>query len=484
MKKLFITITVLLAAVFNLSAGMWDSVTDAYNKVKDQVKDAGNSVDYYKRCDDKKNIEYFQKENTHLHETLYVSSVRGTNIKAEPSTKAQTLCVAPLNMPVRLLKVEKKETINNGESYWIKVYIPYYLQQMYKCGETGYIFGNYLSHDLVELKEVPQNWNKDSLKDFMMSGIWNNHTECYLFKMNGSYDKYTYANNKTVNGKWSVTDGSTLILDEKSISVVIKDAWDIMLDGSSFEKKYNTQFLDEGIMTEPAFYHVDKNGMNVSEFCNTYLGTPVQTDLIKLLGYSLKKTILDDELEADWRKEKGEQRTFHYEPLKFFPSEINSDKISDLKTVSTFDLDNDKENETVCYGIVNNALNFYVQKQNKYYEVKSKNTIEHNYVAYIYAGMANSLESPVPYIIIDTRLGNRSFIEVYTIRGPELKQVCKLEEAQSDMKIQYYFDLDNFYVNFYKYTDNKTLELVSSYILEQNVNDIYSFTQKKLKIKK
>lgn len=493
MKKIITVLGILCLSSFSLSAGMWDSLKDAYNNIKDNVKDAGDSVDYFKKCDDKKNIEYFQKENTHLHETLYVSSIRGTNIKAEPSASAKTLCVAPLNMPVRLMKVENKDIINNGESYWIKVFIPFYLQQTYNCGEYGYIFGNYLAHDMVDLTTLPQNWNKDCLKDLMMSGQWGSKNEFYFFKVDGTYERFNYSEKTEFEeGKWSVTDGNKLVINNKTVSVIIKDAWTITIDGVEYEKKYNGLYINSSdLQHEPAWYFVDKNGMNFMEYSiigSSNIASDIDINVLHALGFTAKNTIFDDETEAYWRKKKGEVRNYHFENVSIADSAKVYEKRNLTSDKYEIDIDNDGKTEQVVFEKSKNEIKCYVLKDNYYYEVKGKNPIvNEGRVEKIKPYMALSLESPIPYFIVKKAFDDKIVIETYAICGTELKQICKIEEPDTDrkkdLKVQCYFDSDNFYVNVYESDERSVFNLRSSYVCEQNVNDIYSFTQKKLKLK-
>ena len=146
MKKTILSFLIFSSIILNVSAGIWDSMTDAYNKVKDQFKEAGDSISYIKKCNDRVNPEFFQQENTHLLRVMYVSSVTGTNVRIEPDSKSKSICSLPLNMTVRPVKLMNKATVNNIESYWVKILIPVYLQK--EAGaEYGYVFGGYLAHN-------------------------------------------------------------------------------------------------------------------------------------------------------------------------------------------------------------------------------------------------------------------------------------------------------------------------------------------------
>ena len=101
MKKTILSFLIFSSIILNVSAGIWDSMTDAYNKVKDQFKEAGDSISYIKKCNDRVNPEFFQQENTHLLRVMYVSSVTGTNVRIEPDSKSKSICSLPLNMTVR-----------------------------------------------------------------------------------------------------------------------------------------------------------------------------------------------------------------------------------------------------------------------------------------------------------------------------------------------------------------------------------------------
>lgn len=485
MKKSIISFLVLAFTSINLSAGVWDSISDAYNKIKDDVKNAGNSVDYYKKCDDKKNIEYFQKENTHLHEYLYVASVRGTNVKKEPSSKSKTICTLPLNFPVRLLKVDKKETINNAESYWIKVIIPDFINEKYNCGEYGYIFGNYLSHEITNLKEISSNWNKDSLRDLLQCGIWVGNNKKYFFCSDGTYTKIEKGT--TFEGIWSSEkDGRIVTIDKKDVTVQIKDAWTISIGNELYERKFDNELIYYA-GSDYAFYYSDINGMNGFEFhAAISIGNTISNDHIIERALTADKLLNKDQIEAYFRKNKGEIRTYHFETVKI----NDSDKklgMADAWEIGSYDLDNDNQNESIMYNLNNDKLTFFIQKKDYYYELKSKNSIEApDGMIQINNNVAYELESPVPYILIERKFADKTTVEFYTIKGTELKLITKVEQAKTtkDLCAQYYFDSDNFYINFYDLTDLGTLNFAAGYVLEQNVNDIYSFTQKKLKIKK
>lgn len=480
MKKILITVFVLGFSSLSLSAGMWDSITDAYNKIKDDVKDAGNSVDYFKKCDDKKNIEYFQKENTHLREYLYVSSVRGTNVRERPDSKSKAICALPLNMPVRLMKIENKDTVNNAESYWIKVLIPYYLQEEYDCGEYGYVFGNYLSHDVLELKELSSNWNSDSLKGLLESGSWIGKKYSILFLHDGTYVKLE--NDKKSTGKWIAKDGHVVSIDDKDNDVQIKDACTISIAGEVYEKKFSYNLVLEAENCA-AIYYADKNEMNGLEYLSILNGKTPDGAKIKELNITADKFLNNDVLEEEYRKIKGEKRNYHFETIKI----NDSDKklgTNDYSTLSENDIDNDNEIEFIKYKNNAGKLSFIVQKKDYYYDLKYKDNINYANIEGMQSAVAYALESPVPYIILEKKYDNKIAVELYTIKGNELKFICKQEQVKSAYKIyvQFYFDSDNFYINFYDADKDNVLSFAAGYVYQQNVNDIYTFSlQKKLK---
>lgn len=512
MKKTFLFLVIFSVITLNASAGLWDSMSDAYNKVKSQFKDAGDSISYYKKCDDRVNAEFFQQENTHLLHVLYVSSVTGTNVRVEADAKSKSICTLPLNMSVRPVKLMNKDTVNNIESYWVKVLIPVYLQK--EAGaEYGYVFGGYLSHSQNELKTLPENWRKESLKGLLESAVWynkNDETKYISFFHDGSFvteDNVTIewvddlrCNLKDKKGSWEVIDGKSVKTvfenKEKIQNITVIDAWTIKIDDVEYENVHGGACFSD----QPSFYAVDKNGRNRLQYFslvnNINLGLPEKNQTGKMIaaGLDAENTKYQLDYMAYWKKITGEYKNFDSVLKDSYKQKLDDNYLKNIIVLNSAfgDFNHDDKNEEINATNDNGNFSFVLISEDEGWKVplKLKTPLKYdiNYVYEYELGFAADLEQPVPYYIVRAKnpVSKTNYIWFYTLRNNELVPVCNLSESYENPNKEFFnfrFTKDDLEICYIKLGELNQIKDIKTFVYEQSVSDEYTF-KAKAKIKK
>ncbi|MBR5645613.1 MAG: SH3 domain-containing protein [Treponema sp.] len=521
MKKI-INIIISLS-LFNcvFAADVWNTVKDGFNQIKEEFKGAGDTVSYYKKCDDFKNEEFFKNENYSLKSTMFVGSISGINVRKDENVTSKLLCNVPLNMPVKILKLGKQETVDNLESYWVKIYIPRYLQKS-AGSDTGYVFGAYLSKNQKDLKTLPQNWSKKNVENLLTGATWRNKetSDFCLFTLSGIYIKGNSYRSYNENGNWKVLSINQLELSPKGSSSVEKvnievlDAWTIKLNDQIFENVINLGALS---VDEPVFYNTDKYGRNLLQYyslTNKKYDNDYANNLINS-GLCADNTRFKQRYDYIWDKKMYSGEYCEIKKPEYIRSMIKETQVEKLdvtdfyakpsdKTkikgfISSCDIDYDGEQEFLYINTDFNTQekSFVIYDKNNNYLLKlfskDKFTFDVNNTSYE-LGFAYELENPVPYLVITTENSKTDFtVKYYSIRGNEL---LKIGEADSKTAYRNKNPNEEFLSSYYfTETSLKTFMIViaeTGYIKEdnlveykQNVNNPYVFTtQKKFKLKK
>lgn len=114
-------------------------------------------------------------ENGKVIDTMYVDSEDGLRVRDYPSLKSNRLCGLTHRFPVKVVAIEKEETIDGITAPWVEILIPSHEWKSKKTAEYGWVFGGYLSSKQPEFK-IPQ--NKDQLTQYLESSFWNLGWEC------------------------------------------------------------------------------------------------------------------------------------------------------------------------------------------------------------------------------------------------------------------------------------------------------------------
>jgi hypothetical protein len=521
MKKIIQIFVLLSLFSCGFAADVWDSVKDGFNQLKDEFREAGDTMSYYKKCDDFKNEEFFKNEDYSLKNTMFTGSISGINVRKDENVTSKLLCNIPLNMQVKVVQLGKKETVDNLESYWVRIYIPHYLQK--EAGtKYGYVFGAYLSRNQKDLKTLPQNWSKKNVENLLTGATWRNKetSDFCLFTKSGIYIKGNSYRSYNENGNWKVLSINQIELSPKGSSSVEKinidvlDAWTIKLNDQIFENVIN---LGAFSLEEPVFYNTDKYGRNLLQYYSL-TNKKYDSDYVKELiseGLCADNSRFTQAYDSYWdkimySKEYNEIKKPEYirsliKDVKLEKLEVTdfygkpSDKTKIKGFVSSCDIDYDGFTE---YLYINTDFNtqeksFILYDQNDNYLLKlfskDKFTFDVQNTQYE-LGFAVELENPVPYLVIKTENSKTDFtVKYYTIRGNEL---IKIGEADSKTAYKNKNPNEEFLSSYY-FTKNslKTFMIVvaeTGYIKEenlteykQNVNNPYVLTsQKKFKLKK
>lgn len=504
MKKTILSFLIFSSIILNVSAGIWDSMTDAYNKVKDQFKEAGDSISYIKKCNDRVNPEFFQQENTHLLRVMYVSSVTGTNVRIEPDSKSKSICSLPLNMTVRPVKLMNKATVNNIESYWVKILIPVYLQK--EAGaEYGYVFGGYLAHNQNELKSLPENWRKESLKGLLESAVWynkNDDTKYISFFHDGSFateDNVTIewvddlrCNIKDKKGSWEAVDGKSVKTvfenKEKIQNITVIDAWNIKIDDMEYENVHGGAYFSD----QPSYYAVDKYGRNRLQYFslvnNTNLGLPEKKQSEKMIAAGLDATNTKFLLDymAYWKKITGEYKNYEEVLKDSYKQKLENDYLKNSTVMNSAfgDFNHDGKNEGIIASNENGNFSFVLISEEEKWKVplKLKTPLKYdiNYVYEYELGFAADLEQPVPYYIVRAKnpISKTNYIWFYTLKNNELVPVCNFSESYENPNKDFFnfrFTKDNLEICYVKPGNLNQIKDIKTYVYEQSVSDEYVF---------